>query len=202
MWPRARRDRQAGHDGARERPCRHRFRQRRSACAAPVLRRSLRPFVHPRRAPHPRLGVLLVGDPALLRALVRPAWRDLAPANRGRRGGDRDRARGQRASLRARAPVRSHLGGRGRRVPPGRLEVRGLHKRPAAGERDVSLLDRREPRLRPRPGDRDAARPLAGTARRAPARGSVPRRRGVAGRRRPLPRELRSRADRGSKPGG
>ncbi len=63
-----------------------------------------------------------------------------------------------------------------RRVPPGRLEVRGVHERPAAGERDVALLDRREPRLRARPGDRDAARPLAGPARRAPARRPVPRR--------------------------
>ena len=54
--------------------------------------------------------------------------------------------------------LRDRLGARDGGVPSGGLEVRRVRQRAEAGERDVALLDRRQPRLRPRRARGGAAR--------------------------------------------
>src|SRR5262249_2331641 len=83
----------AAADRRVRRPPRRRLRGRVAPRAAPVLHRPLRPFLHARGAAHARVDVLLLADPAAVRALVGPRRGDLAAAHGGRGGGDRYRAR-------------------------------------------------------------------------------------------------------------
>ena len=120
-----------------------------------------------------RRARLVVADAAALRALVGPPWGALAASCRARARRRRDRARRRRAELRRAARPRLPLGHRDRRVPPGGREVRRLPERAQAGERDVPLQHRRQPRVRARADRRHAARALARARARRPA-GAVP----------------------------
>ena len=186
-------DRRSGHDGALGRPSRGRLRRGRALRADPVSARQVRSLLHARGGAGSLLDGLRLAPPAVVRALVGPARRNLAdPRRRGRRW-HRDCACLRLAHLRAGRGLRDRRRAGHGGIPSRGVEVRRLRQRPQAGERDGVLLGRREPRVRPRRPRRRRARPLARPPRRPAARRPVPRRRGrpVLGAR--VPARLRSR---------
>ena len=140
--------------------------------------------------------VLLVSS-SLLQPLF-GLWSDrrgraLAAPGRARSRGRRRRPRGRRAELLAPPGARLRRRHRHRRVPPGGSEVRHVHQRPQARERDVAVQHRRQHRLRARADRRHAARALARSRARRPARVRAgPRRRRARARCAAVPRSAAS----------